>query len=318
MSRYKGYQHKRKYSVCNICYNEQEFLYYAIKAVYNFAHEIIILEGAIDEFNPKLPKEHSGISTDGTNKILKRLKKEDKENKIKVIQKRWKDEFKKRNEYLEHVTGDWIFMVDSDEIYTADQLEYISYILEQEASKVETGRIHGRNFWKDFYHYYDSGPMYRLFKYEKGARYCQRNLLKHAPDGPYKGKPYDHMIAHGKIQHKGIHDKVITLHPNSIMTFHYSRVHSDSKMKQKLQMVQKLRGVQPNWFEKVWEGVEENPNILVQYGHSEFKVHPYGRRFDLYDYEGNHPPILDDHPYRRVRKFGKINEILKCKRGKKK
>ena len=102
------------------------------------------------------------------------------------------------------------------------------------------------------------------------------------------------------------------------MTFHYSRVHSDKKMKQKLNMVEALRGVQPNWFEKVWKGVEDNPRLLLQYGHSEFKVHPHGRRFNLYDYEGNHPLILDTHPYRKVRKFGKVDKILKGKRGKKK
>ena len=66
MSKHKGYKHKRKYSVCNIAYNEEEFLYQSIKSVYDFAHEIIILEGAIDEFNPKLPGHDDGKSKDGT------------------------------------------------------------------------------------------------------------------------------------------------------------------------------------------------------------------------------------------------------------
>ena len=314
MSKHKDYKHQRKYSICNIAYNEEEYLYYSIKSVYDFAHEIIILEGAIDEFNPKLGSKNTGMSTDDTINILKRLKEEDVDNKIKIIHGRWKDEFAKRNEYLKHITGDWLFMVDSDEVYTPEQLEYIAYMLEQEYPKIECCRLHGCNFWKDFYHFYDSGPMYRLFKYEKDAKYCQRNLLRHSQEGPDKARPYDHIMAHGQIATKGNREKTLVLHRNSIMTFHYSRVHGDEKMQQKLKMVQKLRGVQPDWFNIVWKGVEKDPKILRKHGYSEFKTHPYGKRFNLYDYEGKHPAILDKHQYRTVRKFGKIDELLASKR----
>jgi len=92
-----------KLSICYIIENENnEFFKASIKSILDVADEIIIIDGG---------------SIDGTLKYLNSLK----DDRIKIIHKSYEHDYrgangKQRNEYLKWATGDWILVLDADEI----------------------------------------------------------------------------------------------------------------------------------------------------------------------------------------------------------
>lgn len=87
-------------SVCVIAKNEEQFLDRCLSSVKNLAEQIIVVDTG---------------STDRTIEIAK-------SHGAEVYDFKWCDDFSAiRNQALEHVTGDWILMLDADEELPADQ-----------------------------------------------------------------------------------------------------------------------------------------------------------------------------------------------------
>jgi len=90
-------------SVCYLTTNANHVVFKAsLESVIGIADEIIILDGG---------------STDGTLDLIDSFH----SKKIKVIYKKYKKELKgingmQRNECLKHVTGDWVLVLDADEV----------------------------------------------------------------------------------------------------------------------------------------------------------------------------------------------------------
>jgi ADP-heptose:LPS heptosyltransferase/glycosyltransferase involved in cell wall biosynthesis/predicted O-methyltransferase YrrM len=154
-----------------IVLNGMPFIEYSLKSIYEFAHEVIIVEGAVEKcmFAANL----DGSSTDGTVEFIKSFP--DPQNKIRLIQGKWPEKCEMQNVALRHVTGDYVWLIDSDEVYKAEHLDRIKKALVENPSITQVNFIPD-NFWKGLDHIFVSPrffePAYhyrRLFKYVRGA-----------------------------------------------------------------------------------------------------------------------------------------------------
>ena len=174
-----------------IVLNGEPFTRYCLRSLYPFAHEIIVAEGATELSSSVATPD--GHSIDGTLEALRRFKEEeDPENKIQIITNNgfWpaldeEGRFRtvQSRAYAERATGDYLWQVDIDEFYRADEMHTMLDLLSKDTT------ISGAAFseiqfwgapnievsgWKHMVKRNRGVP--RLFKWGPGYRY-----LKHRP-----------------------------------------------------------------------------------------------------------------------------------------
>lgn len=160
-----------RFSFVMIVLNGMPFIQYSLKSIYDFAHEIIIVEGAVEKCmfaaNP------DGSSKDGTVEFLRQFP--DPARKIRLIQGRWPEKCEMQNEALRYVTGDYVWLIDSDEVYKREHLEKIKEILQRDPSITQVNFIFD-NFWKGLNYLFVSEKFFepachcrRVFRYKPGA-----------------------------------------------------------------------------------------------------------------------------------------------------
>ena len=110
-----------RFSFVTIVLNGMPFIEHALKAVYPFAHEIIVVEGAVE--NCQFAANSDGSSRDGTVDCIRNMP--DPSGKIRLLQGKWPEKCEMQNAALAHVTGDYVWLMDSDEIYRSEDLEKI-------------------------------------------------------------------------------------------------------------------------------------------------------------------------------------------------
>jgi hypothetical protein len=110
--------------------NGEPFIQYQLDSIFQYAHEIIIVEGAYKKF--KHAATTDGRSTDKTIEIIQNYP--DPENKIKLIMQPgfYDDRLDMCNELLKHVTGDVVWQVDVDEFFYPETHEYIRRQFEED------------------------------------------------------------------------------------------------------------------------------------------------------------------------------------------
>jgi hypothetical protein len=182
---------KPKISFGMIVFNAESILpdgmlYACIENIYDLAHEILISEGAVKPHggNPGdvTWASKDGRSTDNTIQVIKNFP--DPENKIKLYTKEgyWNGKLEMCNAYLEGMTGDYLWQIDSDEFYHKEDMERIIDILSiQQFDVIE---FYLKHFFGDFHHCCDETqkglanhiPYPRVFRHEPGAKW-----LSHAP-----------------------------------------------------------------------------------------------------------------------------------------
>ncbi len=160
-----------RFSFVMIVLNGMPFIEYSLKSVYDFAHEIIIVEGAVE--NCMFAAGPDGSSTDGTVEFIKSFP--DPRKKVRLIQGRWPEKCEMQNEALKYVTGDYVWLIDSDEVYKHGDLAKVREILSDDSSITQVNFIPD-NFWKgpDYIVYSSkffefSNHFRRLFKFVPGA-----------------------------------------------------------------------------------------------------------------------------------------------------
>jgi hypothetical protein len=137
-----------------IVLNGEPFTRYCLRALYPFAHEIIVVEGGHEDTRAVATPD--GHSVDATLEVLERFRaEEDPQGKVTVVTR---DGFwPKRDElgrcrtaqsraYAERATGDYLWQVDIDEFYIADDMRRV---LEMLASDPEITSVSFRapSFW---------------------------------------------------------------------------------------------------------------------------------------------------------------------------
>ena len=146
-----------------------------LEQVYPFASQILISEGPVSYWQTK----GRTTSLDNTNNILNSFP--DPENKIKIIHGQFKEKDDQCRAYMQHINSDidYIWNLDSDEVFKTEDLEkMISFLTEYNPTSVG---IRSCSFYGGFERYLTGFELktdnfLRIFKYVPGSTW-----LTHRP-----------------------------------------------------------------------------------------------------------------------------------------
>jgi len=154
-----------------------------LEQVYPFASQILISEGPVSYWQ----RQGRTTSTDRTNEILDTFP--DPENKIKIVHGQFREKDDQCRAYMNLVNDDidYIWNLDSDEIYTTEDLKKIIEFLGT-ARPTSVG-VRSCSFYGGFEHYLTGFELkrdnfLRIFKYVKGSTWLTHRppTIKY-PDG---------------------------------------------------------------------------------------------------------------------------------------
>jgi hypothetical protein len=164
--------------------NARPLLEYNLRALYPFAHEIIVVEGATRAASSLAQSD--GHSADGTFAMLQNLESEmGLENKIQIVTASedgytdgfWPEKDEMSRAYAKRATSDWLWQVDSDEFYREEDIAAIITMLESDPG-ISAVSFPYREFFGSFsvlatgtWHLYEHPRFNRLFRWGKGFTY---------------------------------------------------------------------------------------------------------------------------------------------------
>lgn len=161
-----------------IVLNGEPFIRYTLDALYPFAHEIIVVEGAAP--GAKNIATADGHSRDGTLESLRRYKATaDSEDKLTIVTKDgfWSEKDEMSAAYAERATGDYLWQVDVDEFYLPEDIERIGNMLRAQPG-ITAMSFNTITFWgapgyrvEAWHHRRGAREYHRLFKWGDGYRY---------------------------------------------------------------------------------------------------------------------------------------------------
>ena len=161
-----------------IVLNGEPFIRYALRALYSYAHEIIVVEGATPGAkNVATPDGHSRDSTLDTIQQFKA--EEDGEDKVILVTKDgyWSEKDEMSQAYADRATGDYLWQVDVDEFYMPEDIEKVFEMLKNDPS-ITTVSFKTITFWGGLNYAVDGWYLrrgaevyHRLFKWGAGYRY---------------------------------------------------------------------------------------------------------------------------------------------------
>ena len=196
-----------------------------IQNIYDFAHEIIIVEGATKAINHYFDGDTSKFTNDGksndrTIEIIKSFP--DPKNKIKLIESKgfWDGKTQMCNEYAKIATGDYIWQLDSDEFYHHEDIKTLLSILEKK--KIDAVHFYANHFFGGYDYCIDENdnkwanqiPWMRIFRNVPDKSYW----ISHEPPN---------YVCDGTVCNSGkilTRDQTLAL---GIKLYHYSYVEID-------------------------------------------------------------------------------------------
>jgi len=179
-----------------IVLNGEPFLRYNLRSIYPFAHQVIIVEGAVTSASENATPD--GHSRDETLEEIYRFKdKEDKKNIVQIITRDgfWNEKDEMSIAYVEKATGGYLWQIDIDEFYHARDIQRVIDIIGKDKS-ISGLSFYWKNFWGGFdyvangWEYRDSvcrmNGIRRIFKWGKNFQY-----ISHRPPTIADGKNRD-------------------------------------------------------------------------------------------------------------------------------
>lgn len=159
-----------KHSYGMIVHNGEKFTAEAVANIYEIAYDIVIVEGCEPE--ALFMATSDGFSVDKTELVIKNIS--DPQNKITYIRAgRCASKTDQCNLYMQKVKGDYIWELDSDEIYHPEDIVEIDEILYK--GQYECAEIPFWHFWRDAFHVVRGTsweiPIRRVFKRQEGDLY---------------------------------------------------------------------------------------------------------------------------------------------------
>ncbi len=282
-----------RFSVGMIVFNAELFLQTCLEAIYDFAHEILIAEGSCPQ--ARWDANAEGTSRDRTLEIIRNFP--DPQHKIRLVASRsWEHKDEMVEAYLSKVTGDYVFHVDSDEIWLRETLEKIRAILAKDSS-ITCLEFHPLHFWHNFQTVLVEGhweePFMRIFKYEPGARW-----KSHEPPillNP-QGVPYNNIRKVNATREWGLsfhHYSYLTPEQAKWKSRFFRMYGMDAPSSDHSTSV----GMTSDWYEKVWLPWAKDPTrIEAIYGTSPGGGPAWRAVGKTMKYPGAHPPEILRHP----------------------
>ncbi len=162
-----------------IVLNGEPFLRHNLRALYPFAHEIIVVEGAAPGASKIATA--AGHSLDATLATLRQFKaQEDPDDKLLIVTRDgfWSEKEAMSQAYAERASGDYLWQVDVDEFYLPEAMRAICQRLGQEPA-ITAMSFQTVTFWGGLGYIVDgwnhrrgAGEYHRLFKWGAGYRYA--------------------------------------------------------------------------------------------------------------------------------------------------
>lgn len=257
----------------------------ALESIYPYANQILISEGPVEWWQSQ------GVttSTDGTNEIIDNFP--DPGNKITIVHSTYKEKDEQCQAYMQHLNddNDYIWNLDSDEIFKPEDIEKIIELLE--IKKYTTVSFKSLSFYGGFDDvisgFEENVPFIRIRKIYPGSYW-----KTHRPP----------TIAH-KLGTKLLPEKVLDFNTLAntygIRMYHYSYVFPN-QVSQKIMYYKKAISKDDaidNYFNEVYlpwvsSNSEYRKKIEQKYqGVHEFKPHKRTPTFTR-KFEGNHPNII--------------------------
>ena len=265
-----------------------------LEQVYPFASQILIAEGPVSYWQ----RQGRTTSLDDTNKILDEFP--DPENKIKIVHGQFNEKDDQCRAYMQYINDDidYIWNLDSDEIYTtADLRKIISFLSKEKPTSVG---MRSCSFYGGFEDYLTGFELnrdnfLRIFRYTKGSTW-----LTHRP-------PTIHYPIGSNIIKKHI-DSDTLYNELEVQMYHYSYTFPDQVFKKVNYYKDSVsrQNCIDDYFNRVYlPWVTGNRKLIEKefMGVHEFKPH---RRGDCYTkkFTGTHPEsILRDLKELKI-KFG--------------
>lgn len=207
-----------KVTGCVIACNEEEFLAAAVESVDPIVDEWIFVIGGNEYAHKAGMCDKDGLPTDDTLKIAGDLAKNYNGKVIPPPGRLWKDKVEMRNAYANHLRpGDWMFMLDGDEVYKEEQLWRVTELMRGHEILIMQFWL----FWNDV----------NTIGTEKWANYPQERVVRWHPGFEYKNKNHLHVSAYDGRLAKSVYP---TWKGDQKMFYHYSWVRPIDKIKQKL------------------------------------------------------------------------------------
>lgn len=168
-----------------IVLNGEPFTRYCLRQIYPYAHQIIAVEGAAPSAKGIATPE--GHSTDGTLEILREFQRsEDPDRKLTIVTAEdeghtngfWPGEKDEQSQaYAIRATGDFLWQIDIDEFYRAEDIEYVMWLLSEQPG-ITAVSFKQITFWGGFDYIVDGWYLktgaevyHRLFRWGKGYHY---------------------------------------------------------------------------------------------------------------------------------------------------
>lgn len=263
-------------------YNEENYIEYSIKSIYDFVDKIIICLSQAPYIAYNSKARDIVKSKDKTEEIVNRLARNDK--KIKIIDGVWDSEVEHRNAAIKYCIDnnyDYYFLIDADEMYRKDHLEAISREI---AAHPEIGTfvIKCAIFWRSF--------RYRI-PAEKVA-WCPRRIFKVTTKRKILGIkfPYNfRFIGENKTNSLG---EVYHIPSNKAIFYHFSYAKTFKDMKEKLSTFSHAHQILDGWYEKVWLKWPQNRQMP--------NIHPTNpEKFPMVECVDpkDLPDVIKNHPY---------------------
>jgi len=253
-----------------------------LEQVYPFASQILIAEGPVSYWQ----RQGRTTSLDETNKILDEFP--DPENKIKIVHGQFNEKDDQCRAYMQHINDDidYIWNLDSDEIYTTGDLEKIISFLESE--KPTSVGVRSCSFYGGFDDYLTGFELnrdnfLRIFRYTKGSTW-----LTHRP--PTIQYPIDSNITKKHIDSDTLFNSL------GVQMYHYSYTFPDQvykKVNYYKDSVSRQNCID-NYFTRVylpWVGGKKDIVEKEFIGVHEFKPHMRGECYTE-KFTGSHPESI--------------------------
>lgn len=157
--------------------NEDRYLWYSVKSVIDYLEKILIWDTG---------------STDNTLKIIESLKVEYPDKVIfKQVGNVDEDEFTKvRQEMLNQTKGDWILILDGDEVWWEESIKKIVALIQKKEDALDAVVVPVYNLVGDIYHYQEKEAGEYQVLGQKG--HFNLRLINRQIPGLHVDRPYGH------------------------------------------------------------------------------------------------------------------------------
>lgn len=248
-----------------ICaYNEEDYITYAIRAIYDFADRIAVSVSI-------KPWSGDGAPPDRTLDLVREFP--DPAGKLRIQTGYWATETDQRNANLDLArdAADYYMVVDADEIYTPEDLRRLrSYIAWR--PYIGQFRMRFRTYWK-------TNPFYVIDPPEPLKAYT---ITRVRPVTRFVG-----LRRTNERWRRTIPRRVAECH-------HFSYARPNESVLRKIRSFSHRSELVPNWFENVWLRWDEDHSIENLH-----PVHPPEYRRAIPADLDSLPEVMRDHPFAR-------------------